>query len=30
MAIEYAAKYSGKVDERFKRAAKTAGAVNND
>ena len=30
MAIEYAAKYSGKVDERFKLAAKTAGAVNND
>lgn len=30
MAIEYAAKYSGKVDERFKVAAKTAGAVNND
>ena len=30
MAIEYAAKYSGKVDERFKIAAKTTGAVNND
>lgn len=30
MSIEYAAKYSGKVDERFKLAAKTAGAVNND
>jgi N4-gp56 family major capsid protein len=30
MAIEYAAKYSGKVDERFSVAAKTARAVNND
>lgn len=30
MAIEYAAKYSGKVDERFSIAAKTAQAVNND
>lgn len=30
MAIEYAAKYSSKVDERFTIAAKTAGAVNND
>lgn len=30
MAIEYAAKYAGKVDERFAIAAKTAQAVNND
>lgn len=30
MAIEYASKYSGKVDERFAIAAKTANAVNND
>lgn len=30
MAIEYAAKYAGKVDERFAIASKTARAVNND
>ena len=30
MAIEYAVKYAGKVDERFAIAAKTAEAVNND
>ena len=30
MAIEYAIKYSGKVDERFSLAAQTAKAVNND
>lgn len=30
MAIEYAAKYAGKVDERFALASKTANAVNND
>ena len=30
MAIEYAAKYSGKVDERFAIASMTAQAVNND
>lgn len=30
MAIEYASKYSSKVDERFAIAAKTTGAVNND
>lgn len=30
MAIEYAAKYSGKVDERFAIASLTAGAVNNE
>lgn len=30
MAIEYASKYSSKVDERFSVAAKTAQAVNND
>lgn len=30
MAIEYATKYSGKVDERFKAAALTNQAVNND
>ena len=30
MAIEYAAKYSGKVDERFAIASKTNNGVNND
>ena len=30
MAIEYAAKYAGKVDERFTVASMTAQAVNND
>lgn len=30
MAIEYAAKYAAKVDERFALASKTAGAVNNE
>ena len=30
MAIEYASKYSGKVDERFALASQTNGAVNND
>ena len=30
MAINYAAKYATKIDERFKLGAFTAGAVNNN